>query len=995
MEDFYEYQSSLLIPLTIDETIVPIFNNQILETQTLFEIKSGNVDKAAIQFSLNGNKIQSMDREQFMIEFVKDKNENISFKINDFLNSKSICSDLAILGFSLTTEKVDLRITINEENRYGHSNEILNQHLFQTDKHTRNGWQVSFFANPENNYIININGNNINKIQISPIRYKAKISKSNTKLTTSFTQKLLAECNGRIETIVPSLLLNKKNKNCKLDLEIFKDNKKIRSIDFGEINIQQCDLKVTNAQLNVISDNPDIFLSIDDIFFPLPEDKIISLRAFNDDRSHEIKVFSKYKVFKLAETTIRFPRYYTPINILEKFKVFDKEEVFTREQNYLSFLSNSENNKNHTELINFLNYRTSLEEFSISKAKYEINSNNAQTTIIIPVYNQLEITLRCLSTLALVESDNKFRITIVDDCSHDDLSLIKFKFPNVHVLRNKKNQGFIGSINLGLETVKTKYVLMLNNDTEVTNYFLDELINVFFNFRHVGLVGSKLLFKDSTLQEAGCLLWKNGVPWNYGRNQNAFNSRFRYTREVDYCSGACLLSKTSILKEVGGLSEYLKPAYFDDADLAMKIKEIGKKVYFAAKSLVFHIEGVSNGTSTETGIKSFQQLNASKFSKKWGETFKHRPNPSLNYVHKLAETFYNKKALFIDYETPRENKDAGGFAAINEMKMFQELGYKVDFLPENLAYFGSATNALERNGIRCINHPEIFSVKEYLETHINDYNVVFITRFNVAENYVELLKNSKSMFFFNNADLHFLREYRHLSKGEQTEKVKEIRKRELTIIEASDLSFCYTETEKQIIESHILQKDKIKIMPWVTNLKVDKSVAKLNGKFGFLGSYHHKPNQEAVHYIKTVLSKECKDLDFIVGGFGWEKEKKANFENVGEIKDLKDFFGVCRALIVPLNSGAGIKGKIFEALSYGVPIISTPIGAEGIPLDQKEIGFIIDLESFHISINSLIKTHLGIPKEFEKMTVNALNYVEKYHSFGTGVKSLASQLKIN
>ena len=57
------------------------------------------------------------------------------------------------------------------------------------------------------------------------------------------------------------------------------------------------------------------------------------------------------------------------------------------------------------------------------------------------------------------------------------------------------------------------------------------------------------------------------------------------------------------------------------------------------------------------------------------------------------------------------------------MKMFQELGYKVDFLPENLAYFGSATNALERNGIRCINHPEIFSVKEYLETHINDYNV--------------------------------------------------------------------------------------------------------------------------------------------------------------------------------------------------------------------------------------------------------------------------------
>ena len=58
----------------------------------------------------------------------------------------------------------------------------------------------------------------------------------------------------------------------------------------------------------------------------------------------------------------------------------------------------------------------------------------------------------------------------------------------------------------------------------------------------------------------------------------------------------------------------------------------------------------------------------------------------------------------MDYETPRADKDAGGFAAINEMKLFQALGYKVDFIPENLAYFGEATEKLERIGIRCNNH---------------------------------------------------------------------------------------------------------------------------------------------------------------------------------------------------------------------------------------------------------------------------------------------------
>ena len=142
-------------------------------------------------------------------------------------------------------------------------------------------------------------------------------------------------------------------------------------------------------------------------------------------------------------------------------------------------------------------------------------------------------------------------------------------------------------------------------------------------------------------------------------------------------------------------------------------------------------------------------------------------------------------------------------------------------------------------------------------------------------------------------------------------------------------------------------------MPWVSKVKVNKPIAKPDGKFGFLGSFHHKPNQEAVDYIKTTLSKECPNSEFIVGGYGWKKEKIDNFENIGVIDNLKDFFCECRALIVPLKSGAGIKGKIFEALTYGVPIISTPVGAEGINIDQHKIGFIVDFDLFHKKISLL------------------------------------------
>ena len=520
----------------------------------------------------------------------------------------------------------------------------------------------------------------------------------------------------------------------------------------------------------------------------MPKNKKISLNGLNDEKFHVIRAFSKYKIVELAQTSLKIHRFYTPEDVLKKNNVLSTKDIFTKQDNYLSFLNNSDNDKFKIELINFLNKKLSFEEFCLSKSKFEINTNDAETTIIIPVYNQLEITLRCIATLASIVSKNKFKVLIVDDCSPDDLSAINLKFPNVQIFRNKKNEGFIGSINAALKLVKSEYILLLNNDTEVTNNFLDELIEVFTNFKDVGLVGSKLLFADGSLQEAGCVLWKEGVPWNYGRGNNPFNSRFRYTREVDYCSGASLFLR-QVLKKVGGLSEYLKPAYFDDADLAMKVKELGKKVYYAAKSKVFHIEGVSNGTSTDTGLKSFQKLNAIKFSQKWGKSLKDRPKPSFENFNSIAEIFYSKKALFLDYETPRADKDAGGFAAINEMKLFQALGYKVDFIPENLAYFGEATEKLERIGIRCINHPEVYSVKEYLQAYANEYDLIFVTRFSVAEPYIDILKNFKNKFYFNNADLHFLREYRQLSNLNQTDLIKDIRKRELAVIETADVAF--------------------------------------------------------------------------------------------------------------------------------------------------------------------------------------------------------------
>ena len=164
--------------------------------------------------------------------------------------------------------------------------------------------------------------------------------------------------------------------------------------------------------------------------------------------------------------------------------------------------------------------------------------------------------------------------------------------------------GFVRGCNKGADRARGEYVVFLNNDTEPAFKWLDELVESFALFDRVGLAGSKLLYPDGRLQEAGGIVWKNGNPWNYGRLANPFDPRFSYTRQADYLSGAAVLIPTKLWKAVGGFSDEFAPAYFEDTDLAFKVREAGYKTLLVATSIVYHFEGVTSGTDVSSGAKT-------------------------------------------------------------------------------------------------------------------------------------------------------------------------------------------------------------------------------------------------------------------------------------------------------------------------------------------------------------------------------------------------------
>lgn len=477
-----------------------------------------------------------------------------------------------------------------------------------------------------------------------------------------------------------------------------------------------------------------------------------------------------------------------------------------------------------------------------------------RVTVVIPVYNQFPYTYHCLASLIACAGVVPFEILVADDCSVDETTELEKWVEGVKLRRNPSNLGFLRSVNAAVSEVTTPYVVLLNNDTEVTPGWLEELLAPFSDER-VGMTGSKLLFPDGTLQEAGGIVWKSGRPWNYGRGANPHHPRYAYTRSVDYVSGAALCIPKELWDSVGGFSDELAPAYYEDTDLAFKVRACGKDVVFAALSEVYHFEGRSNGTDVTSGVKKNQEINGPKFRKKWREAF-HRNGTEGQEPDLEKDRGVDFRVLAIDYATPDPDADAGSYAAVQEMRLLRSLGFKVTFVPENLAHMGALTYALQRQGVEVITSPHYTSIAGLLDERGREFDLVYITRYDVAERWLPKVRSStRAKVLLNNADLHFLRVLRgYLVAGAKDLQVPiDTRDRELKVMREVDAILSYNATEHAVIASHNLRADNLFLTPWVLGPRPYQEQLDARRGLAFLGGFRHYPNLEAVQFFVKDL----------------------------------------------------------------------------------------------------------------------------------------------
>jgi GT2 family glycosyltransferase len=240
-------------------------------------------------------------------------------------------------------------------------------------------------------------------------------------------------------------------------------------------------------------------------------------------------------------------------------------------------------------------------------------------SIIVPVHGKFATTWTCLDSLSRVPAGASFEVIVADDCSPDRTPEMLARVRGIRVERNAKNLGFALTNNVAAKLARGKWLCLLNNDTRVRPGWLGELVHTFDAFPDAGIVGARLLFPDGRLQEAGAMVFRDGIASQYGRKRDPRRPEFSCVRRVDYCSAAGVLIKKSLWDQLGGFDEHFAPAYYEDTDLAFRVRRAGLQVLYQPRSCIVHYEGISHGRSLRRGPKAHQVVNHRRFVERWRE----------------------------------------------------------------------------------------------------------------------------------------------------------------------------------------------------------------------------------------------------------------------------------------------------------------------------------------------------------------------------------------
>jgi GT2 family glycosyltransferase len=623
-------------------------------------------------------------------------------------------------------------------------------------------------------------------------------------------------------------------------------------------------------------------------------------------------------------------------------------------------------------------------------------SDRPRVSVVIPVHGKLPYTLACLNSIAHHGAAAAFEVIVVDDASPDDSADVLSRIDGVRVWRNATNLGFIGSCNAGADIARGEFLLFLNNDTQVTAGWLDALLACFEEEEGCGIAGSRLAYPDGRLQEAGGLVYADGEAWTYGRFEKRDDPRFLYRRDVDYVSGASLMIAADLFKTVGGFDTRYAPAYCEDMDLAFSVRAAGRRVIYQPASLVIHCEGISSGLDPFAGVKRYQLVNRAKFNAKWREALARQPaagTPVEQAIHHRGLPHM----LVVDALAPDPSRDSGSLRLVNIIGLLHDMGWRVTFMANNRRASAAEIDLLGRLGAQVLCKPWSPNLPSWLARHGAGLTAVLLCRHYVAEPYLPLVRQRapQAKVIFDTVDLHFLREQRaaaHTGNESLARQARRSRDHEFALMRACDASLVVSPVEYQMLRE-ALPEAQVELLSNVHAIHGRRASFDDRTGLVFVGGFGHPPNVDAVQWLVDEIfpriHRERPDIALhLIGDIPVAARAPLARPGVhihGRVQDLTPWMEGCRVALAPLLYGAGVKGKVNMAMSHGLPVVATPMAAEGMHLvDGENVLLANDADAF---ASAVLRLHED-GALWLRLSDASLDNVRQYFSFEAARQTL-------
>jgi GT2 family glycosyltransferase len=587
-------------------------------------------------------------------------------------------------------------------------------------------------------------------------------------------------------------------------------------------------------------------------------------------------------------------------------------------------------------------YRVQLQSFlTTGKPLHLPECASPEISVILVLFNRAELTLACLRSLTEAFTE-RLEIILVDNASQDETSQLLDQLRGVRIIRNPENRNFLLAVNQAAREAKGEYLLILNNDAQVLPGTLRSALQTIQSEGNIGAVGGRLILLDGTLQEAGSIIWRDGSCLGYGRGDNPFAPMYMFRRDVDYCSGAFLLTPRRTWEQLGGFDERFKPAYYEETDYCTRLWEKGLRVVYDPNAVLLHYEFASSDSAkSATDLqRDHQQVFVSRHQRLLASHHLAGMNSILPARMKLGN---RRRVLFIDDRVPHAWLGSGFPRARAILLALLKQNCFITFYPFSVfdESWTSVYSDMPSDVEFMIGYgPPL--LEPFLRNRKGYYDAIFVSRPHNMKLLQPVLEAHHDWFEDTNiiydAEAIFVtREItlRQLSGTPlPTQEAEALLQEEVDLAGAADSVIAVSKSDADTFRKHSIENVHV-IGHSLDVSPTPRSFADRRG-FLFVGAIHEEasPNGDSVIWfleqilprIQAVLGE---DVPVTIAGVNTSKRIMGlagpSVCITGHVADLTELYDTARVFIAPTRYAAGIPHKVHEAAARGLPIVATPL----------------------------------------------------------------------